>query len=59
MQGTETDEDLLTVSEVAKRLRVKCSWVYRHADALGAYHLGKYVRFRWSRVLERMETGIE
>jgi hypothetical protein len=59
MQATETDEELLTVGEVAKRLRVKCSWVYRHANALGAYHLKKYIRFSWPRVLERIKTGIE
>ena len=46
---------LLTVGEVAQRLRVKSSWVYNHAEDLGAYRLGKYVRFRWERVLERLE----
>jgi len=46
---------LLTVGEVAYRLSVKPSWVYDHAEALGAFHLGKYLRFSWSRVLERLE----
>ena len=46
----------LTVKEVAVRLCVSCNWVYSHADALGAYHLGKYLRFSWSRVLERLES---
>lgn len=45
----------LTVKEVAVRLCVSCNWVYSHADALGAYHLGKYLRFSWSKVLERLE----
>ena len=46
---------LLTVSEVAHRLRVKTSWVYSHADMLGAFHLGKYLRFDWSLVVEQIE----
>lgn len=48
---------LLTVSEVAERLQVPVSWVYRHAEQLGALRLGKYRRFLWDRVLERLETG--
>lgn len=45
---------LLTVEEVAGRLRVKNSWVYGHAGELGALRLGKYLRFDWSRVLARL-----
>jgi hypothetical protein len=45
----------LTVKEVAVRLCVSRNWVYSHADVLGAYHLGKYLRFSWSRVLECLE----
>jgi len=48
---------VLTVPELADRLRVAPSWVYAHADVLGAYRLGKYLRFDWSRVLERLSTG--
>lgn len=48
---------VLTVPELAHRLRVAPSWVYAHADALGAYRLGKYLRFDWNRVLERLSTG--
>jgi len=51
----DTDE-ILTVSEVADRLRVPSSWVYGHADALGAYRLGKYLRFSWKRILEHLEA---
>lgn len=51
-------EELLTVSQVAERLQLKESWVYSNADKLGAYRVGKYLRFRWDRVLERLEqTG--
>jgi len=45
----------LTVQEVALRLGVSRNWVYNHAETLGAYHLGKYLRFSWSRVLECLE----
>lgn len=48
-------EDLLTVCEVAARLRLKASWVYSHSHQLGAYRLGKYIRFSWPRVLERLD----
>jgi len=50
-------ETLLTVQEIANHLRLKPSWVYEHADELGAYRLGKYLRFALSRVMERLERG--
>jgi hypothetical protein len=34
------DDILLTVEELAARLRVQPSWVYTHADELGAFRLG-------------------
>lgn len=49
------DKQLLTVPEVATRLHVNRAWVYAHADRLGAYRLGKYLRFSWKRVLEELE----
>lgn len=49
--------EMLTVSELAQRLRVAPSWVYGHADLLGAYRLGKYLRFDWGRVIERLGAG--
>jgi len=49
--------DLLTVEELAARLRVKNSWVYTHADELGVYRLGKYLRFSWERVQEFLESS--
>ena len=48
---------LLNVSEIALRLQVKESWVYTHADQLGAYRLGKYLRFDWQRVRQRLEQS--
>jgi hypothetical protein len=54
----DTDE-ILTVSEIAERLRVPNSWVYGHADLLGAYRLGKYLRFSWKRALQCLEAGLQ
>jgi hypothetical protein len=46
--------EFLTVEEVAERLYVERSWVYSHADDLGVTRLGKYLRFYWPKVLERL-----
>jgi hypothetical protein len=54
MERTDSTQELLVVSEVSRRLKVKPSWVYSHADDLGALRLGKYLRFSWPRVLERL-----
>jgi hypothetical protein len=48
------EPEFLTVSEVALRLRVTKNWVYNHARSLGVYHLGKYLRFSWPKVLEKL-----
>lgn len=47
--------EFLTVQQVAILLGVTRNWVYTHADDLGAYRLGKYLRFSWPRVVERLE----
>jgi excisionase family DNA binding protein len=47
--------EMMTVEEVAAQLRVKKSWIYSNADRLGAYRLGKYLRFSWPRVLQCLE----
>ncbi len=57
--GSSEQGVLITVQEVATRLQLKESWVYNHADQLGAYRLGKYVRFSWPRVLERLDASAE
>src|SRR5258708_16996774 len=49
-----TNDQLLTVDEVATRLSVSRNWVYNHADAIGGYRLGKHLRFSWPIVLERL-----
>jgi hypothetical protein len=48
------EDQLLTVDEVATRLSVSRNWVYNHADTIGGYRLGKYLRFSWPRVLDRL-----
>lgn len=55
--GLSGHESLSTVKDVANYLGVPPSWVYNHADELGAYRLGKYLRFELSRVLERLRKG--
>ena len=52
MPPDQPETALLTVEEVALRLRVKPGWVYRHARALGGLRVGKYVRFYWPTVLD-------
>jgi hypothetical protein len=47
--------DLMTVEEIAEKLRVTANWVYLHADEIGVIRLGKYLRFSWQRVLECLE----
>jgi len=50
----KAENQLLTVDEVATRLSVSRNWVYNDADTIGGYRLGKYLRFSWPRVLERL-----
>jgi hypothetical protein len=51
---TNKADKLLNVQEVAARLGVKPGWVYRHSRDLGAFHLGKYVRFDWPTLLDNL-----
>jgi hypothetical protein len=48
-------EELLTTSELAIRLKVKSSWIYSQSNELGVIRLGKYLRFSWNRVLQRLD----
>ena len=54
---SQCEIELKTVNELAELLRLKPSWVYEHADDLGAFRLGKYLRFSLPRVMERLERG--
>jgi hypothetical protein len=53
----ESETDILTVPQLATRLQVRTSWIYSHADELGAFRLGKYLRFSWERVLSRLAAN--
>jgi hypothetical protein len=55
--NNESEIELKTVSELAELLKLKPSWVYDHADDLGAFRLGRYLRFSMPRVMERLERG--
>lgn len=48
--------ELITVTELAKRLNVPVSWIYRRTrlgqDAIPHVRVGKYVRFDWGVVVE-------
>jgi hypothetical protein len=55
MSRIDGDERLLTVEEIAERLQVKPSWVYSHKEELGVHHLGKYLRFSWTDVQDRLK----
>ncbi len=55
-----TDDELLTVEEVAQLLRVPLSWVYERcrehsSDPLPHVKLGKYLRFYRSELLSYLE----
>ena len=53
-RGVRETQELLTVEDLAALLKVPRSWVYSHSGDLGAYRLGKYIRFDWERVRERL-----
>jgi hypothetical protein len=54
VESIQDRRQFLTVEEVAVRLGVTRNWVYCHSSELGVYRLGKYLRFSWPRVLERL-----
>ncbi len=57
-------EEILTPTQVAKRLQVKPSWVYeqtreraevRNSDPLPYMKMGRYLRFDWKDVIDWLE----
>jgi len=48
--------ELITAKELAKRLNVPLSWIYRRTrlgqEAIPHVRIGKYVRFDWEEVME-------
>jgi len=51
--------EIITVEEVARRLKVKKSWVYYAAkdNRLRSYMVGRYRRFIWEEVVEDFLIG--
>jgi excisionase family DNA binding protein len=52
-------EGLLTVEELAHRLKVKKSWVYAQTRLKNIPFLkcGKYCRFQWEKVIKSMQEA--
>ena len=55
-------EDILTPEEVAVRLKVPDSWVYektrsRCRNPIPCLHIGRYIRFNWSAVVNWLTEG--
>ena len=52
-------EGLLTVEELAHRLKVKKSWVYAQTRPKNIPFLkcGKYCRFQWEKVIKSMQEA--
>ena len=50
-----SSNELITVAELAKRLNVPVSWIYRRTrlgqEAIPHVKMGKYVRFDWDEVV--------
>ncbi len=56
------DDELITVDELAGRLKVPKSWVYSRTrekgpDAIPRIQTGKYIRFRYRSVIRYLEKS--
>ena len=53
----EDEVQLLTVEELAERLNVRKSWVYRQTSLLriSPIKVGKYNRYDWNQVIQDLE----
>jgi excisionase family DNA binding protein len=53
LSGDLKPADVLTVEQLAERLKVPVSWVYKHANnGLPTLRCGRYLRFSWPEVCE-------
>lgn len=52
---TMNSNELITATELAKRLNVPVSWIYRRTrlgqEAIPHVRIGKYVRFDWGEIM--------
>lgn len=55
--------ELITAKELAKRLNVQVSWVYRRTrlgqEAIPHVKMGKYVRFDWEEVVDFYKADLQ
>lgn len=63
IRSTDTPQQKLTATELAKRLAVRRAWIYQHATELGAIRLGEgprpRLRFDLALVNQRLATRDE
>lgn len=55
--------ELITAKELAKRLNVQVSWIYRRTrlgqEAIPHVKMGKYVRFDWEEVVDFYKADLQ
>ena len=55
--------ELITAKELAKRLNVPVSWIYRRTrlgqEAIPHVKMGKYVRFDWEEVVRFYKKNLQ
>ena len=55
--------ELITAKELAKKLNVQVSWIYRRTrlgqEAIPHVKMGKYVRFDWEEVVEFYKEDLQ
>jgi len=64
-QNTLEAKDILTLAELAKRLKVPRSWIYESTRNRGRFggrpmpvlRCGKYVRFDWQAIVDWLRDG--
>ena len=58
-----SSNELITATELAKRLNVPVSWIYRRTclgqEAIPHVKMGKYVRFDWEAVVRFYKADVQ
>lgn len=49
---------ILTPKQLAERLQVPVSWVYKQKGSMPVLKCGKYLRFDWQAVVEWLRNGV-
>ncbi len=60
-QPSEPVEPFIDVSELARRLSVRVTWVHDQVQTrrLPAYRVGRQLRFKWEEVLAALKPAVE